>query len=57
MRKDPRWSAVDSLDKSEKEDLFDEHIKDIRDKRKKSFRKMLDDNDVSHLHILVQWKC
>jgi len=53
LRKDPRWSAVDSLDKSEKEDLFDEHIKDIRDKRKKSFRKMLDDNDMG---LDAEWR-
>ena len=46
MRKDPRWSTVESLDKNEKEDLFGHHIKEIRDKKKKSFRKMLDDNDV-----------
>jgi len=46
LRKDPRWSALDVLDKTTKEELFDEHIKLINEKRKKSFRKLLEGADV-----------
>ena len=47
LRKDPRWSALDVLDKETKESLFEEHIKDIGEKRKKSFRRLLEEADVS----------
>merc|ERR1719354_239302 len=53
LRKDPRWAAVESLDKNEKEDLFEEHIKEIREKRKKSFRRLLDDSDVA---LDAEWR-
>ena len=46
LRKDPRWSALDVLDKAEKESLFNSHIEDIKDKRKKGFRKLLDKAEV-----------
>ncbi|XP_057307232.1 transcription elongation regulator 1-like isoform X2 [Hydractinia symbiolongicarpus] len=46
LRKDPRWSALEVLEKSEKETLFNNHIRDIKDKRKKSFRRLLDEADV-----------
>lgn len=46
LRKDPRWVAVEMLDKNEKEDLFDEHINEIKDRKKKSFRKLLDESDI-----------
>jgi len=46
LRKDPRWSALDVLDKETKESLFEEHIKDIGDKRKRSFRRLLEEADV-----------
>lgn len=47
LRKDPRWSALDVLDKSKKESLFNDHIKVIKEKRKKSFRRLLEEADVS----------
>lgn len=47
LRKDPRWGAVDILDVQEKESLFEEHIADLRGKRRSQFRKMLDENGVT----------
>ena len=35
------------MDKTKKESLFNDHIYDIKDKRKKSFRKLLQEADVS----------
>ncbi|XP_002156237.3 transcription elongation regulator 1 isoform X1 [Hydra vulgaris] len=46
LRRDPRWAALDILDKSEKEGLFNEHVFGIKEKRKKAFRKMLDEADI-----------
>lgn len=46
LRKDPRWSALDVLDKEAKEILFEEHIKEINERRKRSFRRLLEEADV-----------
>jgi len=47
LRKDPRWAALDVLDKDNKETMFDEHITEITEKRKKSFRRLLEEAGVS----------
>lgn len=46
LRKDPRWAALDVLDKDNKETMFDEHITEITEKRKRSFRRLLEEADV-----------
>ena len=49
LRKDPRWEALESLSKPEKEKYFTEHIDELNKKRRKQFVKMLGENDVSAL--------
>ena len=44
LKKDARYEAAsDSLDKSERERLFDEHIDALHAKKKENYRKMLDE--------------
>lgn len=56
LRKDPRWAALDVLDKDNKETMFDEHIREITEKRKKSFRKLLEETDVRFLRVSIIFK-
>lgn len=43
LRKDHRWSVADPLSKDEKEQLFNEHISQLHDRKRDHFRKLLDE--------------
>jgi hypothetical protein len=51
LRKDHRWELVESLDRDEKEKLFDQHIDALVKKNKEMFHKLLDEtSEVRFFH-------
>ena len=43
LRKDQRWDLAESLDREEKEKLFDEHMDELSKKNKEMFHKLLEE--------------
>ena len=43
LRKDQRWDLAESLDREEKEKLFDEHMDELGKKNKEMFHKLLEE--------------
>ena len=43
LRKDSRWDQAESLDREEKEKLFDEHMDELGKKNKEMFCKLLEE--------------
>lgn len=43
LRKDHRWELVESLDREEKEKLFNEHIEQLVRKKRDKFRELLNE--------------
>jgi transcription elongation regulator 1 len=54
LKKDPRYELADSLERSEKEKLFDDHIVQLEKKNKELFHKMLD--ETSDITLTSRWK-
>ena len=43
LRKDQRWDLADSIDREEKEKLFEEHMDELSKKSKEMFHKLLEE--------------
>lgn len=54
LRKDHRWELIDSLERDERERLFNEHIQSLAKKKRDKFREMLD--EIANLELTVPWK-
>ena len=54
LRKDQRYEMAESLERDEKERLFDEHIENLNKKNKDAFHKLLD--ETSSLSLTSRWK-
>lgn len=51
LRKDHRWDLTDTLEKEEREKLFDAHIEGLFKRNRAMFHKLLDETEVNvHLH-------
>ncbi|KAK0167860.1 hypothetical protein PV327_001715 [Microctonus hyperodae] len=55
LRKDHRWELADSLDREEKERLFNEHIEQLGRKKRDKFRELLDEVGAS-TELTASWK-
>lgn len=53
LRKDHRWELTDTLDKEEKEKLFEFHIEGLTKRNKDMFHKLLDETEIS---LTSTWK-
>ncbi|XP_037088891.1 transcription elongation regulator 1-like, partial [Pollicipes pollicipes] len=53
LKKDHRWQLMDSLEKDEKEKLFEQHIEQLSKKKKEKFRELLDELNVE---LASSWK-
>ena len=54
LRKDARYELAESLERDEKEKLFDEHIAALQRKNKELFHKLLD--ETPSLSLTSRWK-
>lgn len=54
LRKDHRWDLVDSLQREEKEKLFNEHIESLLRKKRDKFRELLD--ETPEVNLTSSWK-
>ena len=59
LRKDQRWDLAESLDREEKEKLFDEHMDELSKKNKEMFHKLLEETSGVSLskHFLFRLFC
>ncbi|XP_012526910.1 transcription elongation regulator 1 isoform X3 [Monomorium pharaonis] len=55
LRKDHRWELAESLDREEKERLFNEHIEQLGRKKRDKFRELLDEVGAS-TELTASWK-
>ncbi|XP_023246814.1 transcription elongation regulator 1 [Copidosoma floridanum] len=55
LRKDHRWELVDTLDREEKERLFNEHVEQLGRKKRDKFRELLDEVGASS-DLTASWK-
>lgn len=55
LRKDHRWDLADTLDREEKERLFNEHIEQLGRKKRDKFRELLDEVGAS-TELTTAWK-
>ncbi|XP_011304285.1 transcription elongation regulator 1 isoform X2 [Fopius arisanus] len=55
LRKDHRWELAESLDREEKERLFNEHIEQLGRKKRDKFRELLDEVGAS-TELTSSWK-
>ena len=55
LRKDHRWDMTDSLERDEKEKLFDSHLEGLFKRNKSMFHSLLDETDVSMILIFFNW--
>jgi len=53
LRKDHRWDMTDSLERDEKEKLFDSHIEGLSKRNRGMFHSLLDETDIS---LTSTWK-
>lgn len=53
LKKDGRWELVETLDREEKERLFNDHINSLIKKKRDKFREMLDETNVE---LTSAWK-
>ena len=44
LRKDHRWELAELLEPGEKEELFQDHIEQLTDKKRIQFRQLLEEN-------------
>lgn len=54
LRKDHRWDLADSLQRDEKEKLFNEHIEHLLHKKREKFRELLD--ETVEVTLTSSWK-
>ena len=54
LRDDGRWDLAALLDAEQKEKMFVEHIEALSSKKKKSFRRLLD--ECEHITLTSTWK-
>lgn len=54
LKKDHRWELVETLDREEKERLFNDHINNLTKKKRDKFREMLD--EITSLELTSSWK-
>ncbi|XP_013778549.1 transcription elongation regulator 1-like [Limulus polyphemus] len=54
LRKDHRWEMVESLDREEREKLFNEHIEALNKKKKEKFRELLE--ETAEITLTSSWK-
>lgn len=54
LKKDHRYEMIASLDRSEKEDLFESHIDTLVKKKREKFRQMLD--EIKDLSLSAVWR-
>ncbi|XP_015785267.1 transcription elongation regulator 1 [Tetranychus urticae] len=54
LKKDHRWDLVDSLDRDEKEKLFNDHIDNLYKKKREKFRELLD--EVREITLTSTWR-
>ena len=58
LRKDQRWDLAESLDREEKEKLFDEHMDELSKKNKEMFHKLLEETSgVSATYTCISSIC
>lgn len=55
LRKDHRWELVDSLEREEKEKLFNEHVEQLGRKKRDKFRELLNEVGAS-TDLNAAWK-
>lgn len=55
LRKDHRWELAESLDREEKERLFNEHIEQLSRKKRDKFRELLDEVGAS-TELTASWR-
>jgi transcription elongation regulator 1 len=54
LRKESRYEQADSLDREEKQKLFEEHVESLKKKNKEMFHKLLD--ETSEVTLTSHWK-
>ena len=54
LKKDHRWELVETLDREEKEKLFNDHIGQLSKKKRDKFREMLE--EITSLELTSSWK-
>lgn len=54
LKKDHRWELVETLDREEKERLFNDHIGSLTKKKRDKFREMLD--EITSMELTSPWK-
>ena len=54
LRKETRYEQADSLDREEKQKLFEEHVESLKKKNKEMFHKLLD--ETSEVTLTSHWK-
>jgi transcription elongation regulator 1 len=54
LKKDHRWELVDTLEREEKEKLFNDHIGQLTKKKRDKFREMLE--EIAALELTSSWK-
>ncbi|KAH8414522.1 hypothetical protein KR215_007969 [Drosophila sulfurigaster] len=54
LRKDHRWELIETLDRDDRERIFNEHIDNLMKKKREKFREMLD--EIGTLQLTSTWK-
>ncbi|VDP00614.1 unnamed protein product [Soboliphyme baturini] len=54
LRKDHRWESADLLDRDQKERLFNDHIRQLEQKRREAFYQLLD--ETTEVTLTSTWK-
>ncbi|XP_068153812.1 transcription elongation regulator 1 isoform X1 [Drosophila tropicalis] len=54
LRKDHRWELIETLDRDDRERIFNEHIDNLMKKKREKFREMLD--EITTLQLTSTWK-
>ncbi|XP_017846828.1 transcription elongation regulator 1 isoform X2 [Drosophila busckii] len=54
LRKDHRWELIETLDRDDRERIFNEHIDNLMKKKREKFREMLD--EITTLMLTSTWK-
>ena len=54
LRKDQRWDLVETLEREEKEKLYEAHVEILNKKKKASFRELLD--ECTEMTLTSSWK-
>ncbi|KRX75049.1 T-complex protein 1 subunit eta, partial [Trichinella sp. T6] len=54
LRKDERWKELSSLDRGQKEELFEEHLRELKRKYRTEYRQLLD--QLPQFNLSCTWK-